>query len=73
MVCSVRTPKGYDPGRNSFFLKGEGILPLVRQTTELSIILPLRRQTKIAAGDMLIFLFYLSMKIRLDFSCESSA
>ena len=30
-------------------------------------------QTKIAADDILIFSFYLSMKIRLDFSCESSA
>ena len=32
------------------------------------------RQTKIAAeGDILIFYFYLSKKIRLDFSCESTA
>ena len=30
-------------------------------------------QTKIAADDILIFYFYLSKKIRLDFSCESSA
>ena len=28
---------------------------------------------KIAADDILIFYFYLSKKIRLDFSCESSA
>ena len=34
---------------------------------------PLKRQTKIAADDILIFYFYLSKKIRLDFSCESSA
>ena len=34
---------------------------------------PLKRQTKIAAGNILIFYFYLSKKIRLDFSCESSA
>ena len=30
-------------------------------------------QTKIAADDILIFYFYLSKKIRLDFSCEPSA
>ena len=35
--------------------------------------LPLKRQTKIAAGDILIFYFYLLKKIRLDVSCESSA
>ena len=34
---------------------------------------PLKRQTKIAADDILIFYFHLSKKIRLDFSCESSA
>ena len=34
--------------------------------------LTLKRQTKIAADDILIFYFYLSKKIRLDFSCESS-
>ena len=33
----------------------------------------IKRQTKIAADDTLIFYFYLSKKIRLDFSCESSA
>ena len=37
------------------------------------ISLPLKRQTKIAADDNLIFYFYLSKKIRLDFSCESPA
>ena len=30
---------------------------------------PIKRQTKIAADDILIFYFYLSKKIRLDFSC----
>ena len=30
-------------------------------------------QTKIAADNYLILYFYLSKKIRLDFSCESSA
>ena len=34
--------------------------------------LPLKRQTKIAADDILTFDFYLSKEIRLDFSCESS-
>ena len=34
---------------------------------------PLKRQTKIAADNILIFYFHLSKKIRLDFSCESSA
>ena len=34
---------------------------------------PLKLQTKNAADDILIFYFYLSKKIRLDFSCESSA
>ena len=38
-----------------------------------SIIKPLKCQTKIAADDILIFHFYHSKKIRLDFSCESSA
>ena len=33
----------------------------------------LKRQTKIAADDILIFFFYLSKKIRLNISCESSA
>ena len=33
----------------------------------------LKRQRKIAADDILIFYFYLSKKIRLDFSRESSA
>ena len=32
----------------------------------------LKRQTKIAAEDILIFYFYLTKKMRLDFSCESS-
>ena len=32
-----------------------------------------KRQTKIAADDLLIFYFYLSKKIRLDVSSESSA
>ena len=32
-----------------------------------------KRQTKIAADDILIFHFYHSKKIWLDFSCESSA
>ena len=32
---------------------------------------PLKRQTKIAADDILIFYFYLLKKIRLDLSCES--
>ena len=36
-------------------------------------LLPLKRQTKIAADDNLIFYFYLLKKIRLDFSCESFA
>ena len=34
---------------------------------------PLKRQTKIAADGILILYFYLSKKIRLDFSSESSA
>ena len=33
----------------------------------------LKRQTKIAADDILLFYFYLPKKIRLGFSCESSA
>ena len=35
--------------------------------------LPLKRQTKIAADDILISLLLSSKKIRLDFLCESSA
>ena len=35
--------------------------------------LPLKRQTKIAADDILFFYFNLSKKIRLDCSCESFA
>ena len=38
----------------------------------VSLFYPLKRQTKIAADDILIFYFYLSKKIKLDFSCESS-
>ena len=34
---------------------------------------PVKRQTKIAADDILILYFYLLKEIRLDFSCESSA
>ena len=34
---------------------------------------PLKCQTKIAADNILIFNFNLSKKIRLNFSCESSA
>ena len=36
-------------------------------------ILTLKAPKKIAADDILIFDFHLSKKIRLDFSCESSA
>ena len=39
----------------------------------LKILIPLKRQIKIASDDILIFYFYLSKMIRLDFSCESSA
>ena len=39
----------------------------------MHIPVPLKRQTKIAADDILIFYFYLSKKIRLDISSESSA
>ena len=38
-----------------------------------NIVYSLKRQTKIAADDILIVYFYLSKKIRLDFSCESSS
>ena len=34
---------------------------------------PLKRQTEIAADDILIFYFHLSKKIRLDVSRQSSA
>ena len=40
---------------------------------EHKIMLTLKVQTKIAADNIFIFYFYLSKKIRLDFSCESSA
>ena len=33
----------------------------------------LKRQTKIAADDILMVYFYLSKKIRLNISCDSSA
>ena len=36
-------------------------------------ILTLKAPNKMAVDDILIFYFYLSKKIRLDFSCESSA
>ena len=35
--------------------------------------LTLKAPNKIAADDILMFYFYLSKKIRLDLSCESSA
>ena len=41
----------------------ETVFGYVFQSTQ-----PLKRQTKIAADDILIFYFYLSKKIRLDFS-----
>ena len=37
------------------------------------IIFLISHQKQSAAEDILIFYFYLSKKIRLDFSCESSA
>ena len=37
------------------------------------LMLTLKAPNEIAADDILIFYFYLSKKIRLDFSCESSA
>ena len=37
-----------------------------------SLLNPSKPQTRIAADDILIFYFYLSKKIRLDFSSESS-
>ena len=37
------------------------------------LLYPLKCQTKSAADDILIFYCYLLKKIRLDFSCESSA
>ena len=40
---------------------------------DLKLVLTLKRETKIAADDILPFYFYLSKIIRLDFSCESSA
>ena len=43
-----------------------------QNTILLIIVKPIRHQTKIAADDILIFYFYLSKKIRLDFSCEDS-
>ena len=43
------------------------------QLVSFLVLLTLKCQTKIAADDILIFYFYLSKKIRLDFSCESSA
>ena len=39
----------------------------------LRIVLTLKEPNKIPADDILIFYFYLSRKIRLDFSCEPSA
>ena len=39
----------------------------------MNLILTLKAQTKISTDDILIFSFYLSKKIKLDFSCESSA
>ena len=37
------------------------------------ITLPLKRQVRTAQDDNFFFYFYLSKKIRLDISCESSA
>ena len=54
-------------------------LPTFSKTQELQIEiasvlqrLSLKRQTKIAADDTLIFYFYFLKKIRVDVSCESS-
>ena len=46
---------------------------MVQQSLAASFRLTLKAPTKIAADNILIFYFYLSKKIRLDFSCESSA
>ena len=50
---------------DNFDMEGECLLQL-RQ------LLTLKVPNKIAADDILTFLLYLSRKIRLDFSCESS-
>ena len=55
-----------------FWLAGEQLLSKSFAHWANWNISPLKRQTKIA-DDILIFYFYLSKKIRLDFSCESSA
>ena len=41
--------------------------------TDTQLTLTLKCQTKIVANDILIFYFYLSKKIRLDFSCDISS
>ena len=56
---------------DAFIVKYIGICILQAETK--LILLPLKRQTKNAADDILIFYFYLLKNIRLDFSCESSA
>ena len=48
-------------------------LTTVQVLKESSHGLTLKALNKIAADDILIFYFYLSKKIRLDVSCESSA
>ena len=52
----------------------QSVLASYMQYSSIRLHMTLRqRQTKIAADDILIFYFYLSKKIRLDVSCESSA
>ena len=53
-------------------LRLEQFLFIMKQCVQNLLDISFKRQTKIAADDTLIFYFYLS-KIKLDFSCESSA
>ena len=53
----------------SFALQEDNYLVMIQDNSHYL----LKRQTKIAADDILIFYFYLSKKIRLDVSSESSA
>ena len=50
--------------RNTIIMPSKVVVP--------GIFINLEAQTKIAADDILIIYFYLSEKIRLAFSCESS-
>ena len=69
-----RNPRLFIYSRDYFILNQCHICYILLTYCTCSLLaLPLKRHAKIAADNILIFYLYLSKKIWLDFSCESSA